>query len=258
MTKCVLPAACALALSLIPSSAAAQATTPLGGRLVISINGAVQPGDQNISSSRSFEVYPGPAGAGEMATVLTEQPIRTGGGLLDIAGAVRVTRNLGVGMAFTSVGSERGATMSGSIPHPIFFNSNRGFTMSFDGLEHRQRAVHLQAVLFVPFTERIDFMVSAGPTFFNVSQAFAGFDSFSEVGPPFNEIAVAHSLLQRDGTAVGFNVGADAAYYVTPMIGVGGMIRYTRGSVDFTIGEGQTVSIDAGNVQVGAGLRLRF
>jgi hypothetical protein len=36
------------------------------------------------------------------------------------------------------------------------------------------------------------------------------------------------------------------------------MLRYTRGSVDFDLGDGQSFSLNVGNVQVGAGLRLRF
>jgi hypothetical protein len=252
MTKCVLPAVCALAFFLLPSNAAAQIVTPLGGRLVVSLNGAVQPGDQNVSSSRSFERYE------ETATVLTEQPIRSGSGLLDFGAAVRLSDAFGVGMSFTSFNTRRGATVTGSLPHPVFFSASRPFSMTIDGLEHRQRAVHLQAVMFVPFIENVDFMVSAGPTFFTVTQAFARFDNFTEVGEPYTDVNVIHTIARPKETTVGFNVGADATYYVTPMIGVGGMLRYTRGSVDFDLGDGQSFSLNVGNVQVGAGLRLRF
>jgi hypothetical protein len=252
MTKCVLPAACALAFSLLPAGAAAQITTPLGGRLVVSLNGAVQPGDQNISSSRSFEQYD------ETATVLTEQNIKSGSGLLDVGAAFRLSEQFGVGMAFTSFSTERGATVTGSLPHPVFFGTPRAFSTELGGLEHRQRAVHLQAVMFIPFIENVDFMVSAGPTFFTVTQAFARFDGFSEVGIPFTDVNVTQTIRRPRENTVGFNVGADATYYVTPMIGVGGMLRYTRGSVDFDLGDGQSFSLNVGNVQVGAGLRLRF
>jgi opacity protein-like surface antigen len=252
MTKCVLPAACALALTLLPSSAAAQVTTPLGGRLVISLNGIAQPGDQNISSPRSFDRYD------ETATVLTEQAIKTGGGMLEIGAAVRLSGPFGAGIAFNSFSTDGGATVTGSLPHPIFFGVSRPFSMSLSGLEHEQRAVHLQAVMFIPFIENVDFMVSAGPTFFSVTQAFARFDNFTEVGEPYTDVNLTHTILRPKESAVGFNIGADVTYSITRMIGVGGMLRYTRGTVDFNLGDGQTFSLDAGNVQVGAGLRLRF
>jgi opacity protein-like surface antigen len=252
MTKCVLPAVCALAFSLLPSGAMAQVTTPLGGRLVVSLNGIAQPGDQNISSSRSFDRYE------ETATVLTEQEIKSGSGMLDFGAAVQLSGPFGVGMAFTSFDTQRGATVTGSLPHPLFFSASRPFSMTLDGLEHRQRAVHLQGVMFIPFIENVDFMVSAGPTFFTMTQAVARFEDFTEVGPPHTDVNVTHAIVRSRETTVGFNIGADATYYVTRMIGIGGMLRYTRGSVDFNLGDGHTFSLDAGNVQAGAGLRLRF
>lgn len=258
MIKCVWPAACALALCVIPTGAAAQTTTPLGGRLIVSINAAGQPGTDNLTSSRSFEAYPGLEGPGETATVVTEQEIKTGNRLIDFGAAYRVNGPFGVGVAFTSFSTARGATMQGSLPHPLLFNQHRAFTLSIPELEHKQRAVHLQAVAFIPFIENVDFMVSAGPTFFTVTQGFATFSDFSEVGLPFTDVNITHTVSTRKESTVGFNVGADAMYSITRMIGLGGMVRYTRGTVDFNIADGQTVSLKAGNVQAGAGLRIRF
>jgi opacity protein-like surface antigen len=251
MTKSVLPAACALALFGFPATAAAQ-FAPLDGRLIVSINGGVQPGTQNLGGTASFERY------GETATISTAQQIKSGGGLFDIGASYKVTEQLGVGIAVTSFRTERGATIDGSLPHPLIFGQFRGFSLGVPDLVHRQRAVHLQAVYYLPFIENVDFVLSAGPTFFTVRQGFIRFDDFSEVGEPFTDVNITHRVVtQREGT-VGFNVGADATYTITPMIGVGALVRYTRGTVDFNFGDGQTVSLKAGNVQIGAGLRLRF
>lgn len=249
MTKCVLPAVCALAL-LLPTTAAAQ-FAPFDGRLTVSINGATQPGDERISASHSFERY------GETATINTAQEIKTGRGFLDFGASYRVARQFGVGVAFTSFSTERGAMMDGSLPHPVIFGRPRGFTIAVAPLEHRQRAVHLQAVYFVPFVENVDFTLFAGPTFFTVTQGFSRFGDFFEVGEPFTDVDIAHGRFSQKENTVGFNVGGDVTYSITPMIGIGGLLRYTRGTVDFDY-DGQNISLKAGNVQVGAGLRLRF
>lgn len=250
MINRVLPAAVALAMCLLPAPAVAQ-TTPLDGRLVVSINIAGQPGDQSVNWSRSFDRYE------EAATVSGAQEIKTGAGLLDIGAAVRISGQFGAGLAFSSFSTERGATVVGSLPHPLVFGQPRSFALTTDGLEHRQRAVHLHAVAFLPFVENVDIMLSAGPTFFSVTQQFLSFDDFSEVGEPFTDVNIIQSIQTQKQNTIGFNIGADATYSITPMIGVGGMLRYTRGSAGFTVGD-QPFSIDAGNIQFGAGLRLRF
>src|SRR5262249_52735099 len=40
--------------------------------------------------------------------------------------------------------------------------------------------------------------------------------------------------------------------------GIGGLVRYTQASLDFSPPAGGSVSVDAGGLQIGAGLRLRF
>jgi opacity protein-like surface antigen len=250
MTKCVLPAACALALCVLPTSAAAQ-FAPLDGRLTISINGLAQPGDERIGATHIFGRYD------EDAIITTAQDIKTGGGMLDLGAAYRVTGPFGVGVAFTSFSTERSAAMDGSLPHPGVFGLPRGFSLTTSALEHRQRAVHLQAIYHVPFVENVDFALFAGPTFFSVSQGFARFGDFSEVGEPYTEVDITHGTFRQKENTVGFNLGGEVTYSVTRMIGVGALLRYTRATVDFDY-DGQRISLKVGNVQIGGGLRLRF
>ena len=59
-------------------------------------------------------------------------------------------------------------------------------------------------------------------------------------------------------STIGFNAGADVGYFFARHVGVGGVIRFSRGSVDFTSSDGEALTLDAGGAHVGAGLRLRF
>ena len=66
-----------------------------------------------------------------------------------------------------------------------------------------------------------------------------------------------------DRNAGGSDADADVGgSRVTRLVGAGGFLRFSRlsgGNVDLPSGTGEgTVSVDAGGLQLGAGLRIRF
>jgi hypothetical protein len=56
---------------------------------------------------------------------------------------------------------------------------------------------------------------------------------------------------------VGFNIGGELTYTITPNIAGAFLLRFSRANADLSF-EGVDVSMNVGNVQVGAGVRLRF
>jgi hypothetical protein len=56
-------------------------------------------------------------------------------------------------------------------------------------------------------------------------------------------------------TAGGINLGVDVTYLLTKKMGVGGILRYTHGSVDL---DGASDSLTVGGFQIGIGGRYRF
>jgi hypothetical protein len=234
------------------SDAQAQWGEPLGGRLTISVNGAVQPASQDISRTTTFDLY------GESAEVTTAQEVK-GGGLLDIGAVYRVRGNFGVGAAYTMMSSDSAGSISGRLPHPLFFDQPRAFDVPVAGLDHEEQALHLNAVWFVPFVEKVDFAIFAGPSFFAVKQGLARGITFSENPPDFNAVTIdSIESATLEESAVGFNIGVDGSYAVTRNIGVGVLLRYTRASVDMPLAEGATAEVKAGNFQIGGGVRFRF
>ncbi len=246
-TVCVLAGA--------PQQAAAQQAAgvpPAPGRLTISANGGFQAGDHDITRSTAFPLYD------EEGTIDITQTGIGGGGFFDFGANYRVRNQLGAGIAFTFNSSEGDGTVNGSIPHPLFFESFRTLTASANNLEHKERGVHLQASWHIPFTEAVDFTVSAGPSFFNISQDFIRRVTFSET-PPFDTVTVDEvELLSLRKNAVGFNIGVDASYTITPMIGVGVLARYTRAETDFDLNDNDSASVKAGGFQIGAGVRVKL
>ena len=62
--------------------------------------------------------------------------------------------------------------------------------------------------------------------------------------------------MQRSATAVGFNAGLDLATYLTPTVGVGVLVRFSRAMVDLARPDGGgALAVEAGGLHVGGGLR---
>ena len=181
MRKSVLLIAVAAVVSLAawPSTALAQ-QGPLGGKVFVSVNFGIQVGDNSLERTSTFDLYD------ETATVDISQTINNGA-FFDFSGAYKFRDNLGFGMAYDFVSNSGDGTVSGSLPHPELFDQPRTFTASADDLAHSENAFHFQAVWFVPFTDKVDFTISAGPSIFSVKQELIRGVTFSEIPPKFHQ-----------------------------------------------------------------------
>ena len=252
---------CAGLLTLmLPSVAMAQAPAqpqpqsqgmmPFGGKVFVTINGLYQPGEETIEQTTTFTVYD------ETATTGASQNVKNGGGMFDIGGGYRTNR-YGIGIAYTRFKSTNSAAISGSIPHPIFFDQPRTVSSTLDGLEHTEHVVHLQAYYFVPIAEKMDVGVFIGPSFFSVRQDYVtGLNAFTE-SSDFSTVAIPTGRGTAEDSPVGFNIGGEVTYSITRNIAGAFLLRFSRANADLDF-DGATHSWKAGDVQVGAGIRLRF
>lgn len=263
MRKCVLLAAAMAAC--VPTSISAQTPNPTPppaqtrvqppypapARWFVNIHGGAQVGSQDLNSAADFSLYEEPAR-------FETQQTTNGGGLLDIGGAGRLYRNYGLGISYAQFESTNDASFSGSLPHPEFFDQPRAFSGTAPA-DHKERVVHIQALWFIPFTDKIEFTVGAGPSFFTVEQGLARGIVFSENPPEYTAVTIdSVDLVTVKESGVGFNLGANMFYTITRRIGASAMLRYTRGSLTFSLGEGQTADGKAGGFQFGAGVAVRF
>ena len=172
-------------------------------------------------------------------------------------GGVRVWRNLAVGVGFSRFNTGSEAVVAAALPHPFFFDRER--PVSGTAIAAREEtAVHIQAQWVIPVSDVVEVAVFGGPTFFTVEQDLVSGINFTDIFPFETATFVSASVQQQSESAVGFHVGADIAVYFTPNVGVGGLVRFSRATVDFSSIDGGTVSADTGGVHVGGGLRLRF
>jgi hypothetical protein len=217
----------------------------------VSVNFGYQVGDRSFSETLSATIYD------ETATYGVNHESGRGG-FSDISGGVRVWRNLAAGLGVTRFSTASGATVTGSIPHPLFLNQLRTATFARSDLNHTETGIHLQAVWVVPVTDQISVSVFGGPSFFSVEQGLITSVTFAEIEAPFFEVAItgaSTSIVSE--RAVGGNVGVDITYLVVEQLGGGFFVRYAGASLDVPAGGGAQ-AIDVGGVQFGIGLRARF
>ena len=239
-----------------PTQKPAPSAFPPPPKWLATFHVGAQLGSQDLARNTTFTLYEEPA------TFQTDQQA-DGGFLLDVGGAGRLYRDkYGIGVSFTAFQSSNDSTYQVSLPHPLLFdqprNVNGGVTT-----DHKERELHVQALWFIPYTDKIDFTVGIGPSFFWVDQGFARSIAFTENPPDFATVTVdSVDVVDVSASAVGFNIGATMSYEIARRygadFGADVMLRYSHGSLNFNLGEGQTVHSHAGGFQFGVGIGVRF
>jgi Outer membrane protein beta-barrel domain len=208
------------------------------------INIGGQSGSHDVATTTTFVVYE------EDAHVNTTQ--KTGGGFLfDINGGYKVWSNLVVAVGYTFMSDSTDGAVVATIPDQRVFDSPRTVNTTADNLKHSENALNFMGVWMVPVTDKVDVGISFGPTVFFVKQELPDTIQFTEPTPTVTGM----TTKDVSKTTGGINLGVDVTYLLTKKMGVGGILRYTWGSVDL---EGATDSLTVGGFQIGIGGRYRF
>ena len=176
---------------------------------------------------------------------------------LDVSGDVRVWPHLSLGVGVSRVSRSTPAAVSGSIPHPFFFNRPRSVGGEATGLTQDERAVHVRARGTFPVGRTVA-SVFGGPSFIHVRQDVIRELGYSEQYPYDEATFGPDASARADASTVGLHVGGDVAYFFTPRLGVGFGAMVTAASVDVSSASGGALRLGVGGVQAGGGLRLRF
>lgn len=229
-----------------PCASAQTSPTPStsASKGFLNVNIGVQVGSDTLSTESTFDLYR------ETARVVGTQDVE-GGPIFDFSGGYTVWRNLAIGVGFSRVSSESDVRIDATIPDPLFFDSPRSVSTTAPGANHSANMVDISLIWRMPVTEDVDVALFGGPTIFSVKQDFVSAVTVSEPGPTIDST----TLSESSKTTAGFNLGLDVSYMVTPRYGVGFLMRYTRGSVDF---DEATDKVTVGGFQIGAGARFRF
>ena len=222
----------------------------LAGRGFIVVNGGYQVGTHDFEQVSTLRANV------EDGSFTSDYEVKSGPSF-DVAGGATVWRRLAIGVGVTRFSSSTPSSLTGSVPHPFFFNRPRSVTGDVGGLEREELAVHVQAIARVPMSERLEVMAFGGPSFFRVKQGMVSTIAWSEAYPFDQASFSSATTVDPDESKIGFNVGGDVAFFFSRQVGVGGTIRYSAATVELDAGGG-TFEAKAGGIQVGGGLRLRF
>ncbi|HET7695843.1 MAG TPA: outer membrane beta-barrel protein [Vicinamibacterales bacterium] len=236
----------ALGLCAVPHIASAQ-TMQWTDKGYVTFNVGAQVGSDDLDTNSTFSLYD------ETGTVSSTQRVK-GGAFFELGGAYRVWgRNVLAGVSFTRMSSDSNVALTASIPDPVFFDRPRSVTASQSGAQHAENAIHLNAIWMMPVANKLDLGIFGGPTIFMVKQDTIGAltsSSVTEPGPAINA-----PLSEVKKTTAGINFGVDVQYLVRKDIAVGGIARYSWGSVDI---DGASGSLGVGGFQIGVGVRYRL
>lgn len=246
MTMRTILAAVLTALS-VAAPAAAQ-DSAWGDNGYISFNGLYDVSSRRYQTAADIEIN-------QETTRLTATHEFTPRPVYDFSAGGRVKGNLGFGFGFTIGMPDETARITGGIPHPFFFDQPR----PLDGtarLRGEDLAVHLDALWLIPATDRLQFTIFGGPTWFRLKQHTIA-SVVVEDEYPYDSVTLdSVGSNERKGSRVGFNVGGDASYFFSRYLGIHGLVRFSRGQI--SLGSGDEDRIQVGGVQAGGGLRIRF
>lgn len=173
----------------------------------------------------------------------------------------RVIKNLTVGVSYHQETNTTDAAITGTVPHPLFFNRNRSFTSTAGGLVRRENATHLTIGWIVPIGTKLDILVTGGPSFFRLEQDVVSDVVIAERGGDFSEVVVQPTVVTQKRSVTGYNAAADATYIFWQndrvRLGAGGFIRFTGATTEVRM-LANDVETDVGGVQFGFGFRIRF
>jgi hypothetical protein len=219
----------------------------------LNIDGAFRANGENVT--QSFTAFTTQfAEAGSIATNYGKRS----GASLDVLVTQPIFWQIGVGAGIDFYARSQDASIDARIPHPFFFNQLRTATFTSDALSAHEVALHVPAVWTPGAVGPFRIMVFGGPSIFHVSQTVIT-DLLLNDQYPFDTVTIAGvKTANRKGTLFGFNAGADVAYFFTPTIGLGGVVRYSHARLKFDDDTGVTTDGNAGGLSIGAGLRFRF
>ncbi len=237
-----------VALTLASSAAAFGQTATAEPRVGVTVAAGYRVSSPAFSQSITFEQF------SEDGSLTTDYKIGQAP-VVDWGVAVRIWKGLGAGVAGSYVRNTSPAQIHALIPHPFVFNQPRAVDGTVD-VFHRELALHVQALYWIQATDRLDVIVSAGPSVIQTDQDFVSDVTYTQ-SPPYDVAAFSGATTTRAReTAVGSNVGVEAGWRVTRHLRAAALARYSHAKADFTaVGAPEIV---VGGFHVGGGVRVVF
>src|SRR5215510_1651074 len=147
---------------------------PQTGRVTRSVSTNPETGYVEINlglqaTASTFDITTHPLTFVEPATVRTNYHVE-GGREFDVGGGVRVGRHLAFGASLSRNQKVGDVRVNAQVPHPFFFDRSRTVTGTADDLSRSETGLHGKVVFIAPVGDRLEILVSGGPSFFSVNE----------------------------------------------------------------------------------------
>jgi hypothetical protein len=221
--------------------------------------GSAQSSQKGFTSAFAVQLF------SETGALAAAYPKPNRGGDFDFGGGFMFSPVLGIGLSVSGTAHEDPAGLAVTVPHPFFFNASTTASGATDDvLKRTESAYHIQLAAVPLRTDRLVIRLFGGPSYFRVMQDLVSDVNYVQVAPIFsrvNNVTVTgwDGNSEVEGTGWGFNAGADVGVFFTRVVGVGAVVRFTQANVDLADPLSETsVTMKAGGLQVGGGIRLKF
>lgn len=235
----------------LPATSAAQTASSEQPKIFVTAGIMSQLTKATFDDTLSFTVY------SEDGTI--QQAFKSGHGLRgEFGGGVRLGEKFSIGGLFSIMSVDGPLDVTGSVPHPFFFNQPRSATASTTA-KRTVRDIEVQIMYRVVDSAQWLVEVGGGPTFSHISQD-VGTDLVLTDVYPYDTVAISSvTLTKASGSRLGANVGGSITRLLSPKLGVTGNVRWTGASVevDATTPTGK-LKLQTGGVQVGVSIRIMF
>ena len=178
--------------------------------------------------------------------------------LYELSLGLRLRGPLALGLTWSQSSLSDQADIAGRLPHPFLFGSPRTVEGRSRGLSRDETAIHLSLKWLVRDGDKVQVALFAGPSQIDVDYDLATAVRFDQTYPfdTANYAGVEHR--KASGSAIGYHLGIDVAYYFSKSTGLGGVVRFSNASIDLDAPSGGTVAIGGGGLQTAVDLRFRF
>ncbi len=182
------------------------------------------------------------------------------GASFDFGGGYMFTPRIGAGISFGGTAHQDTVGLGLTVPHPNFFNEpGVGVNVTNRPLTRAEGAQHIQVMVVLLQTPRLRLRVFGGPTHFRAEQEVISSIRYTQttIGRANIINITGYEAEKSVGTGWGAHAGADLSVFFSRVVGVGGGVRISRGTVQFE-DYGGFDDRKAGGIQLGGGLRLKF
>lgn len=226
------------------------AAPPASAQVTVWANGVYDPATPSWSHSRTFTEF-----LEEARYEARYQADAVAG--FDVGIQVSLFRGVGPTLALSRVSRDATGSLDVSIPHPLYFDRDRSASAELAGVGHSEQVVHM-GLGWQGESGALGFAVFGGLSLFQVrADAVEAVEYDQEF--PFDEIALrTPRLVEQSDEPSGFHVGGRLDWRFGRSFGMGAQLRYSAATASFSLPGGDSFEIDAGGLQLAAGLRVYF